>query len=189
MPTERQPCGCEPGRCELADANRDARYCKIEAYDALKAKADALDRIYSIATRELAEPPADGTELLVEFCTIIEEAQAQEAAGAAPASGEYTFDYLGIGVRSYNCLHSSWGNAPNIADDAPVTRVMDVSRPHLIKNFGIVSFVDVLKALLTDAKISIEQLRKCSFYQTAPAKWRSKWDETSASFSRPHPPE
>lgn len=99
MPTERQPCLCQPGvQCPIGHGTtvaefllRDGnitvekpipRYCKIAVHDNLKARADALDRIYSIATRELAEPPADGTELLVEFCTIIEEAQAQEAAGS-----------------------------------------------------------------------------------------------------------
>lgn len=65
MSPDRKPCHCIPGRCDLADANRDGRYCKIAEYDAPVSKlalAEERSRLFAKTADEQAEMAESNAE-------------------------------------------------------------------------------------------------------------------------------
>lgn len=81
-----------------------------------------------------------------------------------------TFRNLELSARSYNCLSGRWRDH-GIADDAPARNVLDIDRIKQFKNFGIVSFMEVLKALV-DIGIYRDEIAASTFVINAPFKWK-----------------
>src|SRR5690242_11796123 len=53
---------------------------------------------------------------------------------------------LQLSARSYHCLSNRWGD-PGLDDGSSVRAVLGMSHVHRRKNFGIISFLEVVKAL------------------------------------------
>ena len=87
-----------------------------------------------------------------------------------------TFRNLELSARSYNCLSGRWRDH-GIADDAPARDVLKIERIKQFKNFGVVSFMEVLKALV-DIGISHEEIMGSLFVRNAPPKWQIRFSLT-----------
>jgi hypothetical protein len=83
-----------------------------------------------------------------------------------------TFRNLELSARSYNCL-SGRRRDHGIADDAPARDVLKIERIKQFKNFGVVCFMEVLKALV-DIGIGRDEIAASTFIRNAPLKWKIK---------------
>jgi hypothetical protein len=85
-----------------------------------------------------------------------------------------TFDDLSLSVRAFNCLHRDWGGGPGIQFDESASRILAFPNIHRVKDFGPISFLEVMQALLT-AGYSRTAVESSTFFMSAPRKWQKLW--------------
>ena len=90
---------------------------------------------------------------------------------------------LGISVRAFNCV-SNYLSAPCGRYDDP-SAILEISYPAKLRNFGPVSYADIVTALVRDAGISVDRLTKSPYWRTAPAAWTNRASRALEKLSQP----